>query len=130
MSIQNLVAGLVVAIINLRILTTLLIVCITTQVTAEEEPQLAELQSDIRHEDESVQWLPYSVSVLTGEQLEATYRRDLEEIESMVPGLIIDRMNTTPRGAAIALRGLGSSGASKGFDPAVAVNIDGIYVGT
>jgi outer membrane receptor for ferrienterochelin and colicin len=114
-SIQNLVAGLVVAIINLRILTTLLIVCITTQVTAEEEPQLAELQSDIRHEDESVQWLPYSVSVLTGEQLEATYRRDLEEIESMVPGLIIDRMNTTPRGAAIALRGLGSSGASKGF---------------
>ena len=47
----------------------------------------------------------------------------------MVPGLIIDRMNTTPRGAAIALRGLGSSGASKGFDPAVAVNIDGIYVG-
>ena len=107
-----------------------MIVCITTQVTAEEEPQLAELQSDIRHEDESVQWLPYSVSVLTGEQLEATYRRDLEEIESMVPGLIIDRMNTTPRGAAIALRGLGSSGASKGFDPAVAVNIDGIYVGT
>lgn len=107
-----------------------MIVCITTQVTAEEESQLVELQSNIRHEDESVQWLPHSVTVLTGEQLEATYRRDLEEIESIVPGLIIDRMNTTPRGAAIALRGLGSSGASKDFDPAVAVNIDGIYVGT
>ena len=82
MSIQNLVAGLVVAIINLRILTTLLIVCITTQVTAEEEPQLAELQSDIRHEDESVQWLPYSVSVLTGEQLEATYREISKKLKA------------------------------------------------
>ena len=81
-------------------------------------------------EEREVQWTPHSVTVLTREELESGFKRDLEDIESIVPGLIVDRMNTTPRGAAIALRGLGSSGASKAFDPAVAVNIDGVYVGT
>jgi len=115
----------------LRILTALAITCIGMQVFAQDEhATVPESQTRIRFEDESVQWIPHSVSVLTKSELESTYRRDLEHIESMVPGLIIDRMNRTPRGAAIAIRGVGSSGPSKAFDPAVAVNIDGVYVGT
>ena len=86
--------------------------------------------SNIGAVQKDAQWVPHSTTVLTKDELEETFRRDLEDIESIVPGLIVDRMNTTPRGAAIALRGMGSANASKGFDPAVTVNIDGIYVGT
>jgi outer membrane receptor for ferrienterochelin and colicin len=79
---------------NLRILTALAITCIGMQVFAQDEhATVPESQTRIRFEDESVQWIPYSVSVLTKSELESTYRRDLEHIESMVPGLIIDRMN-------------------------------------
>jgi iron complex outermembrane receptor protein len=100
-------------------------------VSGQESPeQLDDATSHFLKEEREVQWTPHSVTVLTREELESGFKRDLEDIESIVPGLIVDRMNTTPRGAAIALRGLGSSGASKAFDPAVAVNIDGVYVGT
>ncbi len=97
---------------------------------AEDAIQVKDRTTDLRYEEEAVQWTPHSVTVITSEELQQTYRQDLEDLESMAPGLIIDRMNTTPRGAAIAIRGLGSSETSKGFEPAVAVSIDGVYVGT
>ncbi len=116
---------------NLRVVFTLTVACLciilSACVSAEQVPVTP---TEIRQESEDVQWVPHSVTVVTKETLETTYRRDLEDIESLVPGLIVDRMNRTPRGAAIALRGLGSSGAAKSFDPAVAVNVDGVYVGT
>jgi iron complex outermembrane receptor protein len=115
----------------LRKIIALTLASVSLSAMAEEvSPTVIELDSELRYQSESVQWTPHSVTVLSKDNLENSYRRDLEGIESMVPGLIVDRMNTTPRGAAIAIRGLGSSGASKGFDPAVAVNIDGVYVGT
>ena len=98
---------------------------------AEESfPQVKDAKSELREQSEDLQWLPHSVTVLEKPELEETFRRDMEDLEGIAPGLIVDRMNTTPRGAAIAIRGLGSSGASKAFDPAVAVNIDGVYIGT
>lgn len=96
----------------------------------EEQSILSESTTVIRHKEESVQWVPHSVTVLDKEELDRKHRTDIEDIESRIPGLIVDRMNTTPRGAAIALRGLGSNSPAKSFDPAVAVNIDGVYVGT
>lgn len=116
---------------NLRIPAAILLACICLSVSGQESPEeLGDATTHFLKEDRDVQWTPHSVTVIKRDELESSFKRDLEDIESIVPGLIIDRMNTTPRGAAIALRGIGSSGASKGFDPAVAVNIDGVYVGT
>lgn len=116
---------------NLRLSSALLLACICLPAIGQEDPeQLDDASTHFLKEERDVQWTPHSVTVVTRQDLESSFNRDLESIESMVPGLIVDRMNTTPRGAAIALRGLGSSGASKAFDPAVAVNIDGVYVGT
>ncbi len=98
--------------------------------TEENKSPLGEQISDLRYSEEAVQWTPHSTTVITKDELEATFRRDLEDLEGLAPGLIIDRLNTTPRGAAIAIRGLGSSDTSKGSEPAVAVNIDGVYVGS
>ncbi len=85
--------------------------------------------SDVRLETEETQWIPHSITVIESRELDQAYRPDLEHLESLVPGLIVDRMNTTPRGAAIALRGFDSAQPEKGFFPAVAVNVDGVYIG-
>lgn len=121
---------------NSRLLTAILVAgCLTTNgASAADETTDTGLLDDpgttILTAEREVQWTPHATTVLTRETLEQTYRPDLEHVESLVPGLIVDRMNRTPRGAAIAIRGLGSAVPAKGFDPAVAVSIDGVYVGT
>jgi len=114
------------------VLPAIILVAVATGVSAANDSPatLADQSTVVRYKEESVQWTPHSVSVIAAEEFEDTYRRDLEDLESRVPGMIVDRMNTTPRGAAIALRGLGSNHAAKSFDPAVAVKVDGVYVGT
>jgi iron complex outermembrane receptor protein len=114
------------------VLPAIILAAVSTGVSsADDSPAaLAEQSTVVRYKEEPVQWTPHSVSVIEADEIEATYRRDLENLESRVPGMIVDRMHATPRGAAIALRGLGSNDAAKSFDPAVAVKVDGVYVGT
>lgn len=124
-----------VSILTSKILLGLAIACCNLSAMAEtplknQTMTLPTPDSDLRLQEEAVQWVPHAVTVLKQPDIEETFRRDLEDIESIAPGLIVDRMNTTPRGAAISIRGLGSAGTSKAFDPAVAVNVDGVYVGT
>jgi iron complex outermembrane receptor protein len=84
----------------------------------------------VRYAEEKVQWSGTSVTVINQAEIEATYRRTLEDLEAYVPGMVIDPISSTPQGAAIGLRGIHSNNPSKGFEPAVAVSIDGVYVGT
>jgi iron complex outermembrane receptor protein len=79
---------------------------------------------------EDLQWSATSVTVIDQAEIESTYRRTLEDLEGYVPGLVIDSISGSPQGAAISLRGIHSNNSSKGFEPAVAVSIDGVYVGT
>lgn len=113
-----------------RMLIASALLSCTALAQAEEVETLSETEATLRTDKEAVQWLPDSVTVVEKSELESHFRRDLEALEGMVPGLIVDRLNTTPRGAALSIRGVGSAAASKAIDPAVAVNIDGVYVGT
>lgn len=86
--------------------------------------------STSQEKKQDVQWTPASVTVIDSDEIEATFRRTLEDLDGYVPGLVIDATSGTPRGAAIALRGIDSDDSSYGFEPAVAVMVDGVYVGT
>ncbi len=97
---------------------------------AEENFHISEQTTHLRLKEEPLQWTPESVTVIRQSEIEATFRRTLEDIENYVPGMIIDPIGGTPRGAAIAIRGIHSNRAGKGFEPAVAVSVDGVYVGT
>ncbi len=102
----------------------------TTQLQAEQTFTLSDQTTTVRNRDEALQWTPESVTVIKASDIEQTYRRDLEDIEGITPGLIIDRLSGTTQGAAISIRGIGSNETAKGFEPAVAVSVDGVYVGT
>lgn len=83
-----------------------------------------------RYQSQDVQWTPTSVTVIDQAEIEATFRRTLEDLDGYVPGMVIDPINGAPQGAAIGLRGIHTNDPSKGREPAVAVSIDGVYVGT
>ncbi len=97
---------------------------------AEQVSALSDSTTDIRLRQESVQWVPESVTVIDKADLDSSYFRTLEDLQGFAPGLIIDGLSGTPQGAAISMRGIGSSETEATFEPAVAVLVDGVYVGS
>jgi iron complex outermembrane receptor protein len=91
---------------------------------------LADASTNIRYRNETAKWVPESVTILTTEDLNNTRVARLEDLEGMAPSLIIDSLSGTPQSAAISILGIGSNETSRNFEPAVALTIDGVYVGT
>lgn len=111
-------------------MTTTTTTTTTTTELATKPMNLADDSTNIRLRNETAKWVPESVTILTTEDLNNTLVLRLEDLEGMAPGLIIDSLSGTPQGAAISIRGIGSSETSQNFEPAVALIIDGVYVGT
>lgn len=102
-------------------------------VPPEDDPSVqnnVEQTTNVQQRSTSLHLTPHSVTVIDEEEINVTYRRDLEDLELLIPGLIIDSLSSIPNGAAIAVRGTGSGNTEKSIDPAVAILIDGVYVGT
>jgi iron complex outermembrane recepter protein len=114
----------------LPVLLATLLTTLTNTAQAEQESNLSEQSTIVRLREEPLQWTPETVTIIDKTDIDSTYRRDLEDLQGIAPGVIIDSMSGTPAGAAISIRGLGSSETGKGFEPAVAVIVDGVYVGT
>lgn len=76
---------------------------------------------------ERLQEVPVAVSALNAAQIEARFSRDLLDLGSIAPNLIIDPIlgNGT---AAISIRGIQLNDVEKSFDPAVGVFLDGVYL--
>lgn len=77
--------------------------------------------------EESLQRVPIAVTAVDAAAIEKTYARDIQDVESLAPNLIVDPIlgNGT---AAISIRGMQLNDVEKSFDPAVAVYLDGIYL--
>ncbi|RME66867.1 MAG: hypothetical protein D6782_03585 [Alphaproteobacteria bacterium] len=90
---------------------------------------LEEIVVTAQKREENLQTVPIAVSALNATQIERSFARDILDIESMSPNLIIDPIlgNGT---AAISIRGMQLNDVEKSFDPAVAVYQDGIYLAT
>ncbi len=76
---------------------------------------------------ERLQEVPVAVSAVNAAQIEARFSRDLLDLGSIAPNLIVDPIlgNGT---AAISIRGIQLNDVEKSFDPAVGVFLDGIYL--
>jgi iron complex outermembrane receptor protein len=83
-----------------------------------------------RRREEAQESVPASVTALGARQLERSEVRDLGDLEALAPNTIIDWLPISPGAASIFIRGIGVSEADKTFDPAIAVMIDGVYIGT
>lgn len=97
---------------------------------ADEAPvNDADIIVTARKRDENLQETPVVVSVVTGEQL-ATYGvKDIFGIAQFTPGLVTGE-STGSAGATLFLRGIGSGESSPFIDQAVALNVDGVQLGS
>ena len=80
-----------------------------------------------RHEVESAQDVPISLSALTGNELEQSGTFTLSGIQYQVPSLVA--YDTNPRNSSIGIRGFGVTSAQDGMDTSVGVYLDGVYLG-
>jgi iron complex outermembrane recepter protein len=92
---------------------------------AEEGFMLEEIIVTAQKREQSLQDVPVSVSVVTGESISKTGMANLDELSTHVPNLSITEGSQT---TAITMRGLGS-GINQGFEQSVGMFIDGIYAG-
>ncbi len=91
---------------------------------------LEEIVVTARKRKESLQDVGLAVSAMSRTEIERTFARDLTDLASVSPNLIIDETAQGPGGvAAIFIRGVGVADVEKNFDPAVGVVVDGIFLG-
>jgi iron complex outermembrane receptor protein len=75
---------------------------------------------------ENVQKTPIAITTISGDEIAERAEDDLQTALRNVPSLQIEG---TAQGGAVYIRGVGTNGDSNFVDPAVAINVDGIYTG-
>ena len=97
---------------------------------AQEASGLEEVVVTARKREENLQDVGLSVSALTQTEIERTFARDIKDLAFISPNLIFDDTSQGPGGnAALYIRGVGVADVEKNFDPAVGVEIDGLFIG-
>jgi iron complex outermembrane receptor protein len=97
---------------------------------AQAEPALddvpfGEIIVTAERREESLQDSSLALQVLTADELERSNLTQITDLNTLVPGLQIGTGGNSPQ---IYIRGVGDFAASALSNPAVAVNVDGVYV--
>lgn len=92
-------------------------------------PTQSEIIVTARKRDETAIDVPAAITALGAEDLDRYGTRDFSGLQKQVPGLMIADIPSNS-GGAIALRGLSSSPNNPAIDQTVAINIDGVQVGS
>jgi iron complex outermembrane receptor protein len=80
--------------------------------------------------EESIQEVPVSVTAIGADKIEIIKPRDLRDLTGLAPNTFIGETTAVPGGGAIFIRGQGYSEVEKTQNPAVGVNVDGVFLGT
>ena len=115
---------------------TMLAIAVTpTGAMAQDErsgaaaPTQSEIIVTARKRDETAIDVPAAITALGAEDLDRYGTRDFGGLQKQVPGLMLADIPSNS-GGAIALRGLSSSPNNPAIDQTVAINIDGVQVGS
>lgn len=94
------------------------------------ESKVEEIVVTARKRAELEQDVPLAITVLSAEELQSSFTRDISDITGFSPNVIIDPVRAGPGATAISIRGISFQDVEKSFDPAVGVFIDDVYIGT
>jgi iron complex outermembrane receptor protein len=101
-----------------------------TALAQEGALALEEIIVTARKRSENLMDVSQSVSALSHGEIEASFARDIRDLEGMSPNLVIDRIGAGPGVSSISIRGVTHQDVEKSFDPAVGVMLDGVFLGT
>ncbi|MGO4778209.1 TonB-dependent receptor plug domain-containing protein, partial [Lysobacter sp. 2RAB21] len=77
--------------------------------------------------EQELQDVPIALQVVTDQLIDDVAAQDLGDLDSFVPGLVVDSQQPTQPG--FELRGISTDDFGIGTDPAVGVYVDGVYAG-
>jgi iron complex outermembrane recepter protein len=114
--------------------TILLGAGLSSQVVAQSVTPVAQNSSDVvivtaQRRAQDIQQVPASVTALGGAQLEQRQVANVLDLQYQVPNISIATGTGTANSARIFLRGVGEDESRGAVDPAIAVYVDGIYMG-
>lgn len=90
--------------------------------------QLDEIVVTSQRRSESLQRVPASVEVLSGEALQAAHVSNLANVQDLSPSLIVTQ-SSNPSAGVFTVRGVGTAVTDRGFEQSVGVYIDGVFRG-
>ena len=97
---------------------------------ADAAAETGEIVVTAQKRAESLQRVPVSVGVITGETLDAKGIDRAIDAALQLPGVVFQQTDEA-RTASVSIRGIGSNGVSEGFEPSVSAIIDGeVYART
>jgi iron complex outermembrane receptor protein len=119
-------ARLVTAAYGLGLLGGMLVALPTSaQTGASAAPgQTIVISTTARKKNELAQDVPIAMDIVGGQDLRDAGVTRVQDIQSSVPGLVID---TFESGGRISLRGVGTGDIGLGTDQSVAIHVDGVY---
>jgi outer membrane receptor protein involved in Fe transport len=96
-------------------------------VAQDEVPQfIEEIVVMATKREQTLQEVPVAVSVLTAETLDQAQVRDVKDLQSLVPSLRVNQLQTSGN-TNFVIRGFGNGANNAGIEPSVGVFIDGVY---
>ena len=97
---------------------------------SSEADQAPEILVTARRRSESIQTTPVAVTAISPSQLEGAAAVNIGDLQGAAPNVLITVQSTGAATANISIRGIAFADVEKSFDPAVGVNVDGVYIGT
>ena len=100
------------------------------ELSAPQENQVHELEITsvtARRRLEKEQDVPASISVIKGEQLEASMIYQVQDLPQLMPNLTAQFLQ--PRQSSIAIRGIGNNPANEGLEGSAGLYIDNVFLG-
>lgn len=105
----------------------------TVAFAQDQAPQAEEADEDSNviivtatKREQTLQEIPISVSVTSGEAIERSQIRDLNDLQTLVPSLKVGQLQSSANTNFI-IRGFGNGANNAGIEPSVGVFIDGVY---
>ena len=109
---------------------------VTTNVDAQNsEPNVTsnilieEVVVTARKKEESAQDVPVALTAMNQEQLEILKFRDFNDLAVGMPNVAMDDIGTTKGTQNFSIRGIGINSSIASVEPAVAIVVDGVYMG-
>ena len=96
----------------------------TPQASEEDDTNVIIVTATKR--EQTLQEIPISVSVTSGETIERSQVRDLIDLQTLVPSLKVGQLQSSANTNFI-IRGFGNGANNAGIEPSVGVFIDGVY---
>ncbi len=110
----------------LAVATSIAVLATPAFAQGQQSRSLEEVLVTATKRTESLQDVPISVGVVTGETLETFNIGDLTDVQNYTPSLVV---HSTFGNYAVRIRGLGSGVTNLAFDSSVTVYNDGVYCG-